>query len=50
MDGVFVNIRTMGGMTAGRVVLSSPGGVYGRGNVNRDLEREYPGILHIRLD
>ena len=50
MEGVFVNIRTMGGMQAGRVVLSSPGGVYGRGGVNMELERTFPGILHIRLD
>ena len=50
MDGVFVNIRTMGGMTAGRVVLSTPGGVYASGGVNMELERAFPGILHIRLD
>ena len=50
MEGVFVNIRTMGGMDGGRVVLSTPGGVYGRGGVNMDLERKFPGILHIRLD
>ena len=50
MEGVFVNIRTMGGMQPGRVVLSSPGGVYASGGVNMELERAFPGILHIRLD
>lgn len=50
MDGVFVNIRTMGGMSAGRVVWTTPGGVYARGGVNMGLERKFPGILHIRLD
>ena len=50
MEGVFVNIRTMGGIRPGRIVLSSPGGVYGRGGVNMELERTFPGILHVRLD
>ena len=49
MEGVFVNIRTVGGVQAGRVILTVPGGVYDR--IGRsELRSKFPSLLDIRLD